>query len=439
MLSAPTDPAGSVTQTNEIEWCHRRLLARIHRLTIDGLRKQIEPVNVATYWRFLAEHHGLQPGARKSGANGLFDVITMLQGIDAPTVAWERDLLPSRVSAYQPQWLDELCLAGDLGWGRLYPTPLNVDRSRPMASITRIAPISIYLRTDLDWLAATRPPESSADQLSSPAQQVLELLTAQGAMFAADLARLTQMLPAQIEDVLGELVTRGLLTADGFSGLRQLVSQGKQSTRSAPRHRRRPGLLRNRMGGGAGRWSLWRPNPVSPESASEERTAHEHVVEQWAWQLLRRWGVVFRDLLIREPGAPRWYELLQIYRRLEARGEIRGGRFIAGVAGEQFGTADTVGQLRALRDKPAPRQLTTVSGADPLNLVGIVTPHPRVPSFASNRVAYLDGVPIAALKADEIMWFSKPEADLVEAICAAFGQPVDRAPLSLSALTDAVV
>ncbi len=429
----PTDSAEDFRGTNEapagaeIEWCHRRLLARIHRLTIDGLRKQIEPVSVATYWRFLAGHHGLLPNTRKSGANGLFDVISMLQGIDAPTVAWERDLLPNRVAAYQPQWLDELCLTGDVGWGRLYPTPLNVDRSRPMASITRIAPISIYLRSDLDWLAATRPPETAADQLSSPARQVLELLTAQGAMFAADLARLTQMLPAQIEDVLGELVTRGLLTADGFGGLRQLVSQRSQSARSAPRHRRRPGLLRNRVGGGAGRWSLWRPTPAVSESPAEERTEHEHVVEQWAWQLLRRWGVIFRDLLVREPGAPRWYELLQVYRRLEARGEIRGGRFIAGVAGEQFGTADTVGQLRALRDQEAPRQLTVISGADPLNLVGIVTDHPRVPSFASNRVAYLDGVPVAALKADEVTWFLRPaENEIVAAICAAFGQPVDR-------------
>jgi ATP-dependent helicase Lhr and Lhr-like helicase len=420
----------------EIEWCHRRLLARIHRLTIDGLRKQIEPVNVATYWRFLAGHHGLLPETRKSGANGLFDVITMLQGTDAPTVAWERDLLPARISAYQPQWLDELCLTGDVGWGRLYPTPLNLDRSRPMAAITRIAPISIYLRTDLDWLAAMRPPEISADQLSSPAQQVLELLTTQGAMFAADLARLTQMLPSQIEDVLGELVTRGLLTADGFGGLRQLVSQRKNSTRSATRHRR-PGLLRKRMGGGAGRWSLWRPTTAVPDTPGEERTAHEHVVEQWAWQLLRRWGVIFRDLLVREAGVPRWYELLQVYRRLEARGEIRGGRFIAGVAGEQFGTADTVGQLRALRDKPAPRQLMMVSAADPLNLVGIVTPHPRVPSFASNRVAYLDGVPVAALKADEITWFSQPEVDQVEAICAAFGQRAGNPPGSI--LSDAIL
>jgi ATP-dependent Lhr-like helicase len=428
-MAARQEPRPPVAAA-EIEWCHRRLLARIHRLTIEGLRKQIEPVDVATYWRFLAGHHGVLSDRRKHGSNGLFDVIAMLQGIDAPTVAWERDLLPSRISAYQPQWLDDLCLTGDVGWGRLYPSPPNLDRSRPMASITRLAPISIFLRPDLEWLAATRPPDIATEQLSSPAQQVMELLSAQGAMFAADLARLTQMLPSQIEDVLGELVTRGLLTADGFGGLRQLVGNRSQSTHS-PRHHRRPGLARKRMGGGAGRWSLWRPPAPVTESATQANASREHVVEQWAWQLLRRWGVVFRDLLVREPGAPRWYELLQIYRRLEARGEIRGGRFIAGVAGEQFGTADTVGQLRALRDKEPAKQLTILSGADPLNLVGIVTSHPRVPSFASNRVAYLDGVPVAALKADEITWFSRPsDPELVEAICAAFGQPADCAPVS---------
>jgi len=191
------------------------------------------------------------------------------------------------------------------------------------------------------------------------------------------------------------------------------------------------------MGGGAGRWSLWRPPTPATDSAAETNAGREHVVEQWAWQLLRRWGVIFRDLLVREPGAPRWYELLQIYRRLEARGEIRGGRFIAGVAGEQFGTADTVGQLRALREKPLSRQLTILSAADPLNLVGIVTDHQRVPSFASNRVAYLDGNPVAALKADELTWFSQPDADLVEAIYAAFGRPEHRA--SVSTLSDVVV
>ena len=283
-----------------IEWCHRRLLARIHRLTIDGLRKQIQPVDVRTFWRFLARHQGLLPETRKAGVNGLFDVIAMLQGIDAPAICWERDLLPARIAGYQPQWLDELCLAGDIGWGRLFPPPQNADDSRPMAAITRIAPVSLFLRSDLEWLAASRPRELQLELLTSPARQVLELLTAQGAMFAADLARQTQMLPAQMEEVLGELVTRGLVTADGFGGLRQLVGDQRRLTRPHGK-RRRAGLVRRRnAAGGTGRWSLWRPGrrPTADSAGHDSNLA-----EQWAWQLLRRWGVVFRDLLAKGAGS----------------------------------------------------------------------------------------------------------------------------------------
>jgi ATP-dependent Lhr-like helicase len=400
-----------------IEWCHRRLLARIHRLTIDGLRKQIEPVDVRTFWRFLARHQGLMPAGRKSGINGLFDVITMLQGIDAPAVCWEQDLLPSRIAAYQPQWLDELCLAGDIGWGRLFPPAQNADRSRPMAAITRVAPISLFLRSDLEWLAASRSSETQTDLLTSPARQVLEILTAQGAMFAADLARQTQMLAAQIDEVLGELVTRGLVTADGFGGLRQLIGENRRLSRSQSK-RRRAGLVRRRnAAGGTGRWSLWRPGTPTAEPA-----ARDDMVEQWAWQLLRRWGVVFRDLLAKEPGAPSWYDLSQVYRRIEARGEIRGGRFIAGVGGEQFGTGDTVRQLRALRDEASPPgELLTISAADPLNLAGIVTDHARIPSTAANRVAYRDGSPVAALKSGQISWLAEVSDDVADAVTAIFG------------------
>jgi ATP-dependent Lhr-like helicase len=403
--------------SSRIEWCHRRLLARIHRLTINGLRRQIEPVDVATYWRFLARHHGLLPDTRKPDVNGLFEVIAMLQGIDAPAISWERDLLPARVAGYQPQWLDELCLTGDAGWGRLYPPPRDADRSPPMASITRIAPISIYLRSDLEWLAATRPKDAAGEVLSSPAQHVLELLTAQGAMFAADLTLQTQMLPTQMADALGELVTRGLVTADGFAGLRQLIRERPESTSSSVR-RQRAGLLRKRhSAGGIGRWSLWRP-----EKSSEGTIDEGEVIASWAWQLLRRWGVVFRDLIIREAGVPGWYDLLQVFRRLEARGEIRGGRFVAGVAGEQFATGDTVQQLRALRESPAQGELVVLSAADPLNLVGILTTDPRVPSTASNRVAYRDGSPVAALRAGEVVWFGNVSPETIAGIEVAFGK-----------------
>jgi len=415
----PADRARAQTRLDE--WCHRRLLARIHRLTLEGLRQQIQPVPVEVFIRFVARHQGALAGHRRAGTNGLFETIALLQGIDAPAVTWERDLLPARVEKYRPEWLDELCLTGEVGWGRLFPVRRNPDRSRPMASLTRVAPISLFLRRDAGWLTA-HSPALDPEQLSSPSREVLELLRARGAMFAADLMSSTRLLPTQLDEALGELITYGFLTADGFAGLRKLLPQ-KNADGEAGSRRSRRGLLRTRTpAAGVGRWSLWRnaghpaespdsedPSPRRAASSEEARAAaaaarqaRMEVVEEWAWQLLRRWGIVFRDLLTREPGAPPWFELLQVYRRLEARGEIRGGRFVSGVAGEQFGLGETVRQIRQLRDEGPQQELLIVSAADPLNLVGILTSHPRVPSTASNRVAYLDGVPVAALQGGEI-------------------------------------
>lgn len=258
-----------------------------------------------------------------------------------------------------------------------------------MASMTRVVPLSLFLRQDLDWLCRGSAPLDRT-QLSSPAIQVLELLTAQGATFATDLARLADLLPSQMEDVLGELITFGFITADGFAGFRKLM-EGKSGSEGKTGHRRR-GVHRFRNPRvSTGRWSLWRT-----ETTSEELVLPNEVVEQWAWQLLRRWGVVFRDLLERESGAPRWFELLGVYRKLEARGEIRGGRFITGVAGEQYALGETVRLLRVLRDQGPKGELHVVSAADPLNLIGIIEGRPRVPAHANNRIAYYDGVPIAA-------------------------------------------
>ena len=422
----------SVTST---EWCHRRLLARIHRLTMDGLRKQIEPVGVDIFLRFLTRHQGVSWSHRRGGANGLFEVIAQLQGLDIPSVAWERDILPLRIENYQAEWLDELCLTGEVGWGRLFPPPRNPDKSRPMASLTRVAPISFFLREDAVWLG-TRSPELDFDGLSSPARQVYELLESRGAMFAADILAATRMLNDHLDDALGELVARGFLTADGFAGLRSLVGE-------KPSPSRRPGrqkVERKRTTKAAiGRWSIRisasqstglgsssgsnrdrqvpsdataksQPSndtkPISP-AVDNPRLIRERVNEDWAWQLLRRWGVVFRDLLAREDGAPAWYELLQVLRRLEARGEIRGGRFIAGVAGEQFALTDSVQHLRRLRDEGATQELVVISGADPLNLVGIITRQERVPCTASNRVAFLDGMPVACLQGGEVRWLGQ--------------------------------
>ncbi|MEZ6032498.1 MAG: DEAD/DEAH box helicase [Planctomycetaceae bacterium] len=381
----------------ETEWCHRRLLSRIHRLTMDGLRRQIEPVSIEIFMKFLFRHHGILEPYRRTGSNGLFEVIGQLQGLDIPAVAWERDVLPLRVTGYESEWLDELCLTGEVGWSRLFPPPRNPDKSRPMASLTRVAPISIFLREDLPWLSA-RAPVKDIEGISSPAEQVLEILTSRGAMFGTDLQTETRMLRDHLDDALGELVSRGLITADGIAGLRALIAEKQPASRRSNRGR----AERIRVTRAAiGRWSAARPLPGPGLNSISEDTSERPasgITTEWAWQLLRRWGIVFRDLLSAEDGAPTWFELLQIFRRLEARGEIRGGRFITGVAGEQFALADTVQKLRQIRDEGPRREIVVITAADPLNLVGILSRQERVPGTASNRVAYLDGLPVAALR-----------------------------------------
>ena len=390
---------GESATPNEVvvEWCHRRMLSRIHRLTLEGLRREIQPIEVDTFIRFLTRHHGVLLGNQPSGSNGVYQVLSQMQGLDIPAISWERDILPGRVEKYQSEWLDELCLAGEIGWGRLFPPKRDPEKSRPMASLTRVAPISMFLREDSPWLTI-QSPLLDVQTLSSPAQEVFELLTLRGAMFASDLLLNTRLLPSQLDDVLGELITQGFVTSDGFAGLRRLIAD-KSASNNRDSYGLRRGAVRTRQSStGIGRWSLWRAAPAVHTAV--EAAA---ITEQWAWQLLRRWGVMFRDLLIRESGAPNWFELVQCYRRLEARGEIRGGRFITGVSGEQFALGDTVRTLRRLRDEPGQKELVVVSAADPLNLVGILTQHPRVVSTASNRVAYWNGKPVAALQAGEVL------------------------------------
>ncbi len=403
-----------------IEWCHRRLLARIHRLTMEGLRRQIEPVGVEVFLRFLGRHQGALPGFRRSGPSGVAEVIGQLQGLDLPAIAWERDIFACRLERYRPEWLDELCLAGEVGWGRLFLARRAVERSRPISGLTKVVPIALFQRSAIGWLQAGSPP-SDPDLLSSRAREVFDLLQSQGALFAADLIAATRLLPAQLNEALGELATQGLLTADGFAGLRALAaSRSAQVSRPGFRNaaRRRTPLM------GAGRWSLWR-QPMSAEGfGSSVRNSTD--VEHWAWLLLRRWGVLFRDLLVREPGAPRWFELLQLLRKLEARGDVRGGRFIAGVAGEQFALGNTVQTLRNLRDAGPCQELMMVSAVDPLNLVGVLSNHERVPRNAANRVAYVDGIPVAALVGGAVKFLGE-SSELVRKLLdggAAFRRPL---------------
>lgn len=388
----------STTESNPpLDWCHRRLLARIHRLTLAGLRKQIAPVSVPAFQRFLFHYHGLNTAEPRTGVNGLFEVLAQLQGLDLPAVTWERDILPPRVKDYQPGWLDELCLAGEIGWGRLFPPTADPEKPRS-TGVTRVVPMSLFLRGDLPWLLSAET-ESLPEVLRGLADEIREHLDRDGALFAADLLASTRMLPTHLEDALGELIARGLVTADSFSGLRSLIAERKDITGRAVRSEPK-GLLRRRpLNSVSGRWSLWRRarEPISTADRTER-------LQSWAWQLIRRWGVVFRDLLAVEDGAPKWWELVPLFRRMEARGELRGGRFITGVAGEQFALESTVHQLREYRDPPAKSHIVAICAADPLNLVGILTPPPRVPSAASNRVAYRDGVALAAMQGGELVW-----------------------------------
>jgi ATP-dependent Lhr-like helicase len=436
-LVAGTDSGSSTTPTREpapkngaVEWCHRRLLARIHRLTLAGLRRQVEAVDVAAFQRFLWELHGLAGEHQRAGTNGLFEVLSQLQGIEAPAMCWERDLLPARLSGYQPQWLDDLCLTGEVGWGRLFPPGGNGERPRS-SGVTRVVPMSIFLRADLPWLLPASEP--TREGLGSQAAEIWELLAQRGALFAADLIQATRMLPTHLEEALGELIGRGLVTGDTFAGLRSLIAE-KKDPLERPMRRAAASLARRRvLGTVTGRWSIFRdqvlgaqraaPTEIGTEAACQTVDSQERLTA-WAWQLVRRWGVVFRDLLAREDGAPRWSELVPVFRRLEARGELRGGRFIAGVAGEQFALEAAIRQLRKHRDPAASAELVVINAADPLNLVGIITPPPRIPAQAQNRIAWLRGVPVAVCQGDDVQLLARLSAVETERVQQALrGRP----------------
>jgi ATP-dependent Lhr-like helicase len=356
-------------------WCDRAALARVHRTTLGRLRREIEPVATADFVRFLLRWQHAAPGARLHGAHGAAAVVGQLQGFHAAAGAWERGILPARVAGYDPGLLDQLCLSGEVAWGRLAVAAEPDAGPRRRAAPTRHAPIALARRADLPWLLAATAGEPPP--LGASARALVDLLERCGACFLGDLAAMTGRLPAEVEAGLWELVSAGLVTCDGFAGLRSLVEP-------PPRHRAR------RPGQGGGRWALLRPRPGGRPPPSPPP------LEELAAQLLRRWGVVFRDLLARETGAPPWRELLPIYRSLEARGELRGGRFVAGLSGEQFALPEAVEALRAVRRSPREGERVELSAADPLNLLGILLPGPRTPATLGTRIAFVDGVPAPA-------------------------------------------
>jgi ATP-dependent Lhr-like helicase len=360
-------------------WCERSVLARIHRLTLARLRREIEPASAADFLRFLSRWQHVAPGTRLHGARGVAEVVAQLQGFHAAAGAWEREVLAARVADYERGFLDELCLGGEVAWGRLAVTAAPEELPRRRNAPTRNAAVTLAVREDLGWLlaAAGGPPPP----LGPSALALVEALARRGASFLPDLAAATNRLPGDVEQALWELVSAGFVTCDGFSGLRALIDPPARG-----RPVRRPALA-------GGRWSLLRAPPgpgASPLAAGPD----DATVERLASQYLRRYGVVFRDLLARESAPPPWRDLLRVYRALEARGAIRGGRFVAGFTGEQFALPEAVDALRAVRRAArSGAERIDVSAADPLNLVGILTPGARVPAVLGNRVTFVDGVP----------------------------------------------
>ena len=311
------------------------------------------------------------PTARLHGLEGTLHVIRQLEGYEAPSIAWETHILPSRVADYRPGYLDALCHSGEVMWGRLSPHPAltagptpKPRRIRP----TRIAPVAIFLREHADALVGERSDPSSA--LSHAAREILAAIDRRGAPFFAEIVAATRRLPAEVEEALWELVAAGLVTADGFDALRSLIERKRRLGRSSSNTRPRAS---------SGRWSRLCTEPSVTRVESFVRT------------LLARWGIVSRDVIAHETLAPPWREILGVLRRLEARGEIRGGRFVAAILGEQFATMDAVETLRAVRRSGAPDEHLNLADSDPLRLIAPIlsADSQKTGSFSRDALAHV--------------------------------------------------
>jgi ATP-dependent Lhr-like helicase len=448
---ARLEAEGSAIELPDGRWCARHLLVRLHGASRARRRRSVEPASQADFVRFLARWQHVAPGTRQEGRAGLLAVIEQLQGLELAAGDWESQVLPARVVDYDPRWLDELCLAGEVAWGRLTPRPARpapaeagedreagegreggeageggedpepADR-RGSATPSPATPLALVHREDLSWvLEAVRGSERPARPAAGPSAEVLEALERRGACFRAELAPATGRLPAEVDEGLWDLVARGLATADAFSAVRSLLS-ARDRWRS--RQRRRPprraalGLRRAEPGSGLGegRWSLLpdpselgrRPAPAGLEAAglqgagleaALDDAALDELAEAVAWQLLARWGVVTWELWSRESFRLPWRLVVRALRRLEARGLALGGRFVGGLSGEQYALAEAADQLAEVRRTPDGAEPLEVAAADPLNLTGVVVPGERVPAVRHRRVAYRGGIPLGRSEA----------------------------------------
>ena len=379
------------------EWCERRLLARIHRYTIKRLRAEIEPVAARDYMRFLFEWQRVAPEARMDGPLAVHEIVEQLAGFEAPAAAWEKEILPARLASYSATLLDDACLAGRVAWARLTPINGKPKRNGRRTTPLKSTPITLVPRRDVRiW--ASLPLPAVPISPSANASKIADFIRENGASFFEEIVEGARLLRAQVEDGLSELVAWGLVSSDSFGGIRALLTpSGERRRRSCHRRRQRGSGLE-----GAGRWALAWPNRLKQCQTTANRSDG---VEHIARTLLKRYGVVFLRMLEREAAwLPKWRDLLRVYRKLEARGEISGGRFVAGFSGEQFALPEAVGRLLEERRQEAREALSSLSGADPLNLAGILTPGPKLPALTGNRILYRDGIPLALLQGNEVQF-----------------------------------
>jgi ATP-dependent Lhr-like helicase len=393
------------------QWCERRLLARIHRYTVKRLRAEIEPVQARDFLRFLFDWQRVLPEARLHGPDAVAAVLGQLEGFEAPAGAWEGGILTARMADYDPHWLDDHCRAGRFVWARLQSRGPRGGRDAGAGPV-RGTPIALLGRRNVKtWSELTRT--SDAAQLSAKPRAVFDFIRERGASFFDDIADGAGLLPVQVEECLGELVAHGLVNSDSFGGLRALLVPASRRASPAARGRRGRRIAMFGMAD-AGRWAIVRREPPDaagrgPAGAANDGAASTELVVR---SLLRRWGVIFWKLLAREADwLPPWRDLLMCCRRLEARGEIRGGRFVAGLAGEQFATPEAIAPLREARRRPPCGGYLSLSAADPLNLLGILTPGPRLPSLTGNRLLFRDGLPMATFAGGEVNFLEALEPE----------------------------
>ena len=386
-----------------LEWCERRLLARVHRYTLDRLRQEIKPVSTQDYMRFLLSWHRLGADNKGHGPEALQDVLRMLEGYEAPAASWEGEILPARLANYDPVWLDVLCLSGRVLWARFrMPAGSTGSGGSTVSGPIKSSPIALVSREEAPLfrkmfarLSVEKP------DLSPPAQKTVTFLQRMGASFFDDIARVTRLLPTELENALAELVSLGLVTSDSFTGLRALLTPGGKKPSPGKSRGNKRALFGMES---AGRWSLIANHAGFLDDVTEYSSGelNEKELERIARILLRRYGVMFRRVADREAGAPPWRELIRIYRQMEARGTVRGGRFVEGVYGEQYALPEAVGKLRKISKQPKTGELIAISAADPLNLAGIVLPGNKVAARSGNRLLFRDGVVIASLESKEI-------------------------------------